>query len=52
MRRSVRIELRLTEPEDAELRRRAAQEQRSVSGYLRARALQGFTPQQEISNDQ
>ena len=39
MRRDVRVELRLTEAEAEEIRRRAARGQRSVSGYIRAKAL-------------
>lgn len=39
MRRDVRVELRLTEEEAAELRRRAEAAHQSVSAYLRAQSL-------------
>lgn len=39
MRRLVRIELRLTDTEAEELRRRAEEAHQSVSAYLRAQAL-------------
>lgn len=51
MRRQVRVELRLTETEAEELRRRAASEHRSVSGYLRARALAGPDGELEAGDD-
>lgn len=51
MRRLVRVELRLTEAEADELRRRAASEHRSVSGYLRARALAGSAGEREADDD-
>ena len=51
MRRDVRIELRLTEAEAEELRRRAASEHRSLSGYLRAQALQDRAGVLEAGDD-
>lgn len=50
-RRTVRHELVLTPEEAAELQRRAQAEHRSVASLLRARALEGWSPREEASDD-
>lgn len=50
-RRIVRRELVLTPEEAAELQRRAQAEHRSVASLLRAKALEGWNPEKEVSNE-
>lgn len=50
-RRTVRQEITLSEEEAAELQRRAQAERRSVPGFLRGKALEGWTLEKETSDD-
>lgn len=50
--RSVRIQLRLTPDERAEIERRAAAEHRTVSEYLRWRALADFPVHPPAAKDE